>query len=180
MQISDAVEEVTNLLGNKVGATVQRLERQQEEFSADEALNALIALMEAKATIRDVESRLNTLLTQSMRMNGEKTMESGSFIAERKFSSNRKNWNHQPLLEAVVNKALSDESAVVIDPSTGEIVDLSTIAKPLIDAVVDNVTKAARVADWRVTALRAMVPGLNPDDFCESEKIERVSIRKKQ
>jgi hypothetical protein len=113
-------------------------------------------------------------------MNGDKFLERGSYTAERKIASTRKNWDHQVLLEAVVNKALAEESSIVVDPATGEVIDLSTVAKPLIDTVVDHVTKAARVADWRVTALRAMIPGLNPDDFCEVEKSERVSIRKKQ
>jgi hypothetical protein len=53
------------------------------------------------------------------------------------------------------------------------------VAKPLIDGVVKNIVDAAAIRDWRVTALRAMIPGLNPDDFCEVEKTERVSIRKK-
>lgn len=180
MEMFDAVGVVVDVLNENIATTIERIENQHEEFNQDEAFRTLIEITELKATIRELENRLNALLTQHMRMNGEKLLEMGSFVAERKFSSNRKNWNHQPLLEAVVNRALSAETSMVVDPSTGEIIDLSTVAKPLIDAVVDNVTKAARVADWRVTALRAMIPGLNPDDFCENEKVERVSIRRKQ
>lgn len=180
MQMFDAISVAVDVLNENVGATIERMEGQHEDFSQDEAFRTLIEITELKALIKEHETRLNMLLTQHMRMNGEKLLEMGNFIAERKFSSNRKNWNHQPLLEAVINRALSSDSSVVVDPATGEIIDLTAIAKPLIDAVVDNVTKAARLSDWRVTALRAMVPGLNPDDFCESEKTERVSIRRKQ
>ena len=114
-----------------------------------------------------------------MRMSGEKVLTFGDLTAERKFSSSRKNWEHQVLLEAVVNKALSKETTVIVDPSTGEIIDLATFAKPIIDSVVDHVTRAAAIREWRVTALRSMVPGLNPDDFCEVEKSERVQIKRK-
>jgi hypothetical protein len=75
--------------------------------------------------------------------------------------------------------SLSQDGGTVIDPNTGELVDLITIAKPIIDIVVKNVTEAAAIRDWRVTALRAMLPGLNPDDFCEVEKAEKISIRRK-
>jgi len=115
-----------------------------------------------------------------MRMNGDKLIELGGMVAERKFSSSRKNWEHATLVEAVVNKAISGSSGMVIDPNTGEVVDLANISKPLIDSVVESLIKTAAIREWRVTALRSMIPGLNPDDFCEVEKAERVSIRKKQ
>ena len=114
-----------------------------------------------------------------MRLNGEKVRDYGTHVAERKISSTRKNWEHKTLLEAVVNTSLADEDSRVIDPNTGEVIDLLVIAKPIIDLVVKNIADAAAIRDWRVTALRAMIPGLNPDDFCEVEKTERVSIRKK-
>ena len=114
-----------------------------------------------------------------MRQQGERALFFGDMVAERRISSTRKNWEHKTLLEAVVNKSLSEESASVVDPSTGEVLDLSYYAKPLIDNVVRNLAVAAAIRDWRVTALKAMIPGLNPDDFCEVEKAERVSIRKK-
>lgn len=180
MQMHEVIDSVSETLSDSLGKTIARIERGAEEINQDEVFDTLVHIGELKHIVRDVEGKLNSLLTEHMRMNGDKFLERGSYTAERKIASTRKNWDHQVLLEAVVNKALAEESSIVVDPATGEVIDLSTVAKPLIDTVVDHVTKAARVADWRVTALRAMIPGLNPDDFCEVEKSERVSIRKKQ
>lgn len=180
MLLSDAIKESEVVLKENVSRTVERLENQAEEFDSAEAFNALVALADLKSLVRDLETRINVLLTSHMRMNGEKYLEFGNLVAERKFTANRKNWEHQILLEAVVNNALSNETTAVVDPSTGEVIDLTVVAKPIIDSVVNSLTKAAAIRDWRVTALRAMIPGLNPDDFCEVEKAERVSIRRKQ
>lgn len=180
MQMNELVQSAILLITENLTRTVDRLENGAEEINQDELFNTLVELSQLKYVVRDAETRLNVLLTQYMRMNGEKVLEYGNLVAERKFSSSRKNWEHGVLLEAVVNKVLSSESGLVVDPTTGEVVDLTHIAKPVIDAVVDGITKAAAIREWRVTALRAMIPGLNPDDFCEVEKAERVSIRKKQ
>jgi hypothetical protein len=75
--------------------------------------------------------------------------------------------------------SLANAEGEVVDPATGEVLDILTIAKPLIDNVVKNLTATAAIRDWRVTAVRNIVPGLNPDDFCEVEKSERVSILRK-
>jgi hypothetical protein len=83
------------------------------------------------------------------------------------------------LIEAVINTSLADENGEVVNPSTGEVIDIITIAKPLIDNVIRNLTATAAIRDWRVTALRNIVPGMNPDDFCEVEKSEKVSILRK-
>lgn len=179
MLLYDAITEVATMLKDNVSTTTERLENEAEEFNQTEVFNALVALSDLKGQTRDLENRLNVLLTAHMRMNGEKVLEFGDLIAERKFSSSRKNWEHATLLEAVVNTALSKNATSVIDPNTGELLDLSDFAKPIIDSVVEHVTRAAAIREWRVTALRAMVPGLNPDDFCEVEKAERVSIRRK-
>lgn len=176
----DAIKEAQSILNDSVAKTVERLENQVEEFSETEAFNALVALSGLKSDVRELETRINILLTTWMRANGEKLIDFGDMTAERKFSTSRKNWQHGTLLEAVINKSLSQESTMVVDPSSGEVIDLTTIARPIIDAVVENVTKAARIGDWRVTALRSMLPGMDPDNFCEVEKAERVSIRKKQ
>lgn len=180
MLMFDAIKEAETILNDNIAKTVERLENEVEAFSESEAFDALVALSELKGVVRDLENRINVLLTSWMRAQGEKVLEFGDMTAERKFTANRKNWQHGTLLEAVINKSLSQESTVVVDPASGEVIDLTTIARPIIDAVVENVTKAARIGDWRVTALRAMIPGMDPDNFCEVEKAERVSIRKKQ
>ena len=180
MRMDELIADTAETLKNGIEPVAGRLERQEEDIDAKELFYALIEFGEFKYLVRTLETRLNILLTQHMRMSGEKYLEFGNMLAERKVSSSRKNWEHNTLIEAVVNKAVSGASSSVVDPTTGEVVDLAYISKPLIDAVVENLTRAAAIRDWRVTALRSMIPGLNPDDFCEVEKAERVSIRRKQ
>jgi hypothetical protein len=180
MEMQQALVESAKFLQENVGNTVTRLEAKKEEPVEEELFNSLVEMGELKNLVRDLEKRLNALLVEVMRMNGDKMVEHGNLIAERRFSSTRKNWQHETLIEAVVNKALSKDAGVVVDPSSGEIIDLGEMARPIIDAVVDSLTKTAAIREWRVTALRALVPGLNPDDFCEVEKVERVSIKPKQ
>jgi hypothetical protein len=175
-------EEIRSLMDNLAGTvvpSVKSIENGAREFDPDEAFDALVNIAELKRQTREVEDAINELFVAWMRLNGEKLRDYGTHVAERKISSSRKNWEHKTLLEAVVNMSLSQEDSTVIDPNTGEVIDLINIAKPLIDNVVKNLAEAAAIRDWRVTALRAMIPGLNPDDFCEVEKTERVSIRRK-
>ena len=166
-------------LAKSVRPGVRSLQDGATDIDPDILFNTLIEIGELKREVREVEDLVNELLVKWMRLNGEKVIVKGNHTAERKVSSTRKNWEHKTLLEAVVNMSLSGDGGTVIDPNTGEMIDLITIAKPIIDAVVRNIIEAAAIRDWRVTALRAMLPGLNPDDFCEVEKAEKVSIRRK-
>lgn len=179
MKINEQIQSVMDVLAETAGRTVKSFEDGTSEFNPDDAFNALVNIAELKRQTRQIEDSVNELLVAWMRLNGEKVRDYGTHVAERKVSSSRKNWEHKVLLEAVVNMSLADENSRVIDPNTGEVIDLLLIAKPIIDTVVKNIADAAAIRDWRVTALRAMIPGLNPDDFCEVEKTERVSVRKK-
>lgn len=179
MKLNEEVRGLMNNLAETVVPSVKSIENGAREFDPDEAFDALVNIAELKRQTREVEDAINELFVAWMRLNGEKIRDYGTHVAERKVSSSRKNWEHKTLLEAVVNMSLSQEDSMVIDPATGEVIDLIHIAKPLIDNVVKNLAEAAAIRDWRVTALRAMIPGLNPDDFCEVEKTERVSIRRK-
>lgn len=180
MKLHESIDGAAAHLRDAVGTKTERLENEIEPIDQDELFNALVQFGELKALVREYDTRINALLTTHMRINGDKYLEYGNLVAERKFSSARKNWEHQTILEAVVNSALATQSGVAVDPSTGEVMDLTSISRPIIDSVVTHLTRAAAIRDWRVTALRAMVPGMNPDDFCEVEKSERVSIRRKQ
>jgi hypothetical protein len=179
MKLNEEVASLMDDLANGLTSSIKSIENGAREFDPDEAFGALVNIAEMKRQIREVEDAINELFVAWMRLNGEKVRDYGSHVAERKVSSSRKNWEHKTLLEAVVNMSLEQEDSRVIDPSTGEVIDLIQIAKPLVDNVVKNLADAAAIRDWRVTALRAMIPGLNPDDFCEVEKSERVSIRRK-
>lgn len=179
MKLNEQVSSLMDNMSESVSATIKSIENGAREFDPDEAFNALVNIAELKRQTREVEDSINELFVAWMRLNGEKIRDYGTHVAERKVSSSRKNWEHKTLLEAVVNMSLSNEDSTVVDPTTGEVIELIQIAKPLIDNVVKNLSDAAAIRDWRVTALRAMIPGLNPDDFCEVEKSERVSIRRK-
>jgi hypothetical protein len=164
---------------NECSSSIDRIESDDSLFSMEGAFNALFTISLLKKQLSEIETRVNDMTVAWMRQNGEKAHSFGTHILERKVSSRRKNWQHQTLLEAVINTSLSDESGQVVNPNTGEVIDVLSIAKPLIDAVVNNLTATAAIRDWRVTALRNIVPGLDPDDFCEVEKSERVSIIRK-
>lgn len=178
------------MLSNKSEEIIEQIkdfETLVEELFADasydcdmnDSFGALFMISEMKRQLGKIEEQINFSMVDFMKRNGEKVHDFGTHTVERKVSSRRKNWQHQTLIEAVINTSLSDESSVVVDPNTGEVIDIITLAKPLIDNVVKNLTATAAIRDWRVTALRNIVQGLNPDDFCEVEKSEKVSILRK-
>jgi orotidine-5'-phosphate decarboxylase len=179
MTISHILDDHMRSLEIAIGGALDALEQDAVAFDPDDAIDSIVRFTEAKAQLRDFEQRLNALMVAYMRAAGERAIEKGDYLAERKMSSTRKNWEHATLLEAVVNASLSDEQTQLVDPSTGEVIELASIAKPLIDVVVRNISQAAAIRDWRVTALRTMIPGLNPDNFCEVEKTERVAVKRK-
>lgn len=179
MKMYEQIEEVRAILKDGLQSKVSRLENEVDEFDKSEAFDALLVIADLKRDVREYEERINKLLTQWMIFNGEKQLDFGTMVAEKKRSSSRKNWQHDTLLEAVVNMSISEEQGSIVDPATGELIDVISFAKPIIDAVVKNVQAAAAIREWRVTALRTMIPGLNPDDFCEVEVSEKVSIRRK-
>ena len=179
MKLNEPIEQSMNLLSETVAVQIKGVASGEVEFNADEAFEFLMSVADLKRVIKEYENEVNEQFVVHMRERGEKVKEYLGHTVERKISSTRKNWEHETILEAVVNMSLSGQAGDVIDPQTGEVLDLTMVAKPIIDHVVKNLVAAAAIRDWRVTALRAMIPGLNPDDFCEVEKNERVSIRKK-
>jgi hypothetical protein len=155
------------------------VQQDKDSYDMNDAFSALYSIAEMKRKLSRLEDDVNLSMVLFMKMSGEKQHDFGSHVVERRVSSRRKNWQHGTLVEAVINTSLSDEETVLIDPNTGEVLDIITIAKPLIDNVIRNLTATAAIRDWRVTALKNIVPGLNPDDFCEVEKSEKVSILRK-
>ena len=177
--LSEKAEEV-EIFVKEFESTVGRvLADKSYEYDMDDAFGVLFLIPSIKRLLSEIEEQVNTSMVEFMKKNGEKTHSFGDHIAERRVSSRRKNWQHQTLIEAVINTSLSDENEVIVDAHTGEVIDIIALAKPLIDNVVRNLTATAAIRDWRVTALRNIVTGLNPDDFCEVEKSEKVSILRK-
>lgn len=173
------IQELKTIIQESIGAEIERIENDVEQFDPDSAIETMMMIADLRKEMKSVEDKLNEMVTTYMRQSGERQRDHGAVIVERRVSSSRKNWEHNTILGAVVNTSLSNTQGMVVDPTTGEMVDILALTKPIIDNVVADIVSTAAIREWRVTALRAMVPGLNPDDFCEVEKVERVSIRKK-
>lgn len=170
--VDEAIKEFESAANAFTGEDVQSIDM-------NAAFEAIFMIAEYKRRLGAIEEQVNQAMVTSMRMSGEKVHDFGTHKVERKVSSRRKNWQHQTLIEAVINVSLANAEGEVVDPTTGEVVDILSVAKPLIDNVVKNLTATAAIRDWRVTAVRNIIPGMNPDDFCEVEKSERVSILRK-
>lgn len=177
--LSNKAEEVEEFIKEFEQLVDRSIVDEEYEYNMDDSFGALFLIGELKRRLSKIEEQINLSMVSHMKQNGEKVHDFGTHTVERKISSRRKNWQHQTLIEAVINTSLSDEQSVVVDPNTGEVIDIVAVAKPLIDNVVRNLTATAAIRDWRVTALRNIVIGLNPDDFCEVEKSEKVSILRK-
>jgi hypothetical protein len=177
--LSEKAEEVEIFVKEFESVVSRILMDESHEYDMNDAFGALFLIPTIKRMLSNIEEEINISMVEFMKKNGEKTHNFGDHIAERRVSSRRKNWQHQTLIEAVINTSLSDEDEVIVDARTGEVIDILSLAKPLIDNVVRNLTATAAIRDWRVTALRNIVTGLNPDDFCEVEKSEKVSILRK-
>jgi hypothetical protein len=162
--VDEAIKEFESAANAFTGEDVQSIDM-------NAAFEAIFMIAEYKRRLGAIEEQVNQAMVTSMRMSGEKVHDFGTHKVERKVSSRRKNWQHQTLIEAVINVSLAN--------AEGEVVDILSVAKPLIDNVVKNLTATAAIRDWRVTAVRNIIPGMNPDDFCEVEKSERVSILRK-
>lgn len=177
--LTEKAEEVETLIKEFDSLVERSIVDEDYQLDMDDSFGALFMIGELKRRLSKIEEQVNISMVEHMKKNGEKVHDFGTHTVERKVSSRRKNWQHQTLIEAVINTSLSNEDSVVVDPNTGEVIDIIAVAKPLIDNVVRNLTATAAIRDWRVTALRNIVVGLNPDDFCEVEKSEKVSILRK-
>ncbi len=113
-----------------------------------EALHSWLALEQAHrclAVVRDeLEKRLADQLTEPATI-------IGVGVVERQGRRDRKTWNSDALLSAVLDSRL-------IDPRTGEIADESPL---------DKVRHCWNLGAPRLTALRDR--GIDPDQFCSSE-----------
>ena len=177
--LSEKAEEVEVFVKEFESLVSRIFNDESYEYDMNDAFGALFMIPIIKRLLSKIEEDINISMVEHMKKNGERSHNFGDHIVERKVSSRRKNWQHQTLIEAVINTSLSDENEVIVDARTGEVIDIVALAKPLIDNVVRNLTATAAIRDWRVTALRNIVTGLNPDDFCEVEKSEKVSILRK-
>ena len=143
--------------------------------------NSMVDLLEVikahKAVMRDVDNEANPTLVTIMDHMGTRKFERGGLLIEKKQSSYRSNWQNNVLVRSVVNTAM-DEIAdrEYVDQNTGEPISERAILAPWIEAVVERLLECAAFRDWRVTALRARVPGLDPDNFCDVKRSSKATI----
>jgi hypothetical protein len=145
--------------------------------------NSMVDLLEVikahKAVMRDVDNQANPTLVSIMDHMGTRKFERGGLVVEKKQSSYRSNWQNNVLIRSVVNTAM-DEIAdrEYVDQETGEPISERSILAPWIEAIVERLLECAAFRDWRVTALRARVPGLDPDNFCDVKRSSKATISK--
>ena len=102
-----------------------------------------------------------------------------NYEVERRVYNYRKNWQNDSLLRSVVNTAMDDiEDRNYVDQTTGELINERQIVEPFIEAVINRLLKCAAFRDWRVTALREYMPGVDPDNYCEVERSTKAVIRR--
>lgn len=156
----------------------------QETDDLGEVANRLVDLCEAikfvKSDFNAIDKETNPTLVTVMDMIGERKFEYGGYEVERKISNYRKNWQNESLIRSVVNTALDEiEDRNYVDQITGELINEREIVAPFVDAVIERLLKCAAFRDWRVTALRNYMPGVDPDNYCEVERTTKAVIRRK-
>lgn len=156
----------------------------QEDDDLPQTANLLVELCEAikwaKSNMNDLNKEANPTLVTVMDMMGERRFEHSNYEVERRVSNYRKNWQNDSLIRSVVNTALDElDDRDYVDQTTGELINERQIVAPFIDAVVERLLKCAAFRDWRVTALREYMPGVDPDNYCETERTTKAVIRRK-
>jgi len=147
--------------------------------SAEGLTYLLYLIRDIKARVKDADDEANPALVEVMDHMGEKQVEYGSISVERKISNYRTNWQNQVLIRAVVTAALDEiEEREFVDQESGSYVSERAIVAPWVDAIISRLLECAAFRDWRVTALRNNIPGLNPDDFCEVRRSTKAVLRR--
>jgi|TARA_R100000278_G_C5466810_1_gene162971 hypothetical protein len=180
-EIEEKREELRKMTQEAVGEAQRQV--QSGDDLADTA-NLLVELCEsikwAKSDMNTLDKEANPTLVTAMDMMGERKFAHGTFEIERRVSNYRKNWQNDSLLRSVVNTAMDEiEDRDYVDQTTGELINERNIVAPFIDAVVERLLACAAFRDWRVTALRNYMPGVDPDNYCEVESTTKAVIRRK-
>ncbi len=148
---------------------------------AEDMVDLLETLKAHKANLREVDNEANPSLVTVMDSLGVKKFTRGSLEIERRVSNYRSNWQNQVLVRAVITTALDElQDRNYVDQESGELVNERSIVAPWMEAAVDRLLECAAFRDWRVTALRARVPGLDPDNFCDTKRSTKAVISVKK
>lgn len=122
------------------------------------AVNAYRILLDAYQALRYTHEDLADKIAR--RMDDKRyTSQAAGITVERSMKTDRKEWDKESLLRAVLDSRL-------VDPDTGEVKDPTPL---------DKVLHVWNLPAPRVTALRER--GLDPDEFCRSERLDRWTLR---
>lgn len=180
IEIQEAGDELRRLMGEAIRSAQEEAENGNLEETAGPMVDLLELIKGIKASVRDADNEANPTLVTIMDNMGTKKFSRGVLSVERKVSSYRTNWQNNVLIRSVVSTAL-DEMAErnYVDQESGELVSERAIIGPWIEAVVERLLACAAFRDWRVTALRAHIPGLDPDNFCDVKRTVKAVVSMK-
>jgi hypothetical protein len=181
------IEEAGNELSRLIGEAIREAQEEAEDLvygpdadlegTAGTMVDLLEIIKGIKSNVRDADNEANPTLVQIMDNMGTKKFQRGILNVERKVSSYRTNWQNDVLIRSVANTALDEiEERQYVDQESGQFVSERAIVGPWLDAVVDRLLECAAFRDWRVTALRHHIPGLDPDNFCDVKRSVKAVV----
>ena len=180
LEIEEAGHELRRLIGEEIRSAQEEAEGGDLEGTAGPLVDLLEIIKGIKAKVRDADNEANPTLVTIMDNMGTKKFERGSLSVERRVSSYRTNWQNDVLLRSVINTCLDEiEPRSYVDQESGELINERQIVAPWMDAVIDRLLACAAFRDWRVTALRSHIPGLNPDNLCDVKRSVKAVISRK-
>ena len=180
LEIEEAGDELRRLMGEAIRSAQEEAEGGDLEGTAGPLVDLLEIIKGIKANVRDADNEANPTLVTIMDNMGTKKFERGALNVERKISSYRTNWQNDVLIRSVINTALDEiDPRSYVDQESGEFINEREIVAPWMDAIVDRLLACAAFRDWRVTALRAHIPGLDPDNFCDVKRTVKAVVSTK-
>tara|TARA_B100000902_G_C27320135_1_gene923831 strand:+ start:325 stop:897 length:573 start_codon:yes stop_codon:yes gene_type:complete len=179
IDIQDYADGLRSMLNDYLQEAQQDAEGGNLEGSSEGMVWLLDVLGDIKSQVRDIDNEANPSLVTVMDKMGQRNLEYSSISVERRVSNYRSNWQNDVLVRAVINSALDEiQPREYVDQETGEPIHEREIVAPWMDAVVDRLLECAAFRDWRVTALRNNIPGLNPDNFCDVKRSIKAVLRR--
>lgn len=127
---------------------VNDLDRMNLEDDLEQNLTCLAMIRESRQTLAHIERELERKLADLMP--GKRVVVSGVGTFERHKRTNRKSWDSDDLLRAVLDTRLVDEDGVIAD-----------------ETPLEKVLHVWNLGAPRVTALKAR--GIQADEFCHAE-----------
>ncbi len=176
-EIEEKREELRTLTKETLREAQEQAEGGEFETTARELTDLLQVVKWTKQDFNEIDKESNASLVVVMDKMGSRKFEHGMHKVERKVSNYRKNWQNDTLIRSVVNTAMDEiQERTYVDQHSGEVVNERTIVGPFMEAVIERLLECAAFRDWRVTALRHYIPGIDPDNFCDVESTTKAVI----